>query len=184
MFDVLGDAQIFSVRNTQHFHAALVFDKWVANADSRQAIFYRGRLADLPNHEDDSEAPGATPRDAHLRGFMALMIDHGFAFNGPWWDFPDAPGFGLYYKKEVYRHVTGWSVFEPWIERLKSFPDSVLDRAWTEIPRSWLDEKDEADLPLMLERLLQRRHKVPHLLEATVTRYTEFFPNWTKLFPA
>ncbi len=68
--------------NTDQFRAVLIFDRWVANADGRQAVFFRALLRDwLAN-------PGVPPRKL---GFLVSMIDHGFAFNGPHWDFkPDS----------------------------------------------------------------------------------------------
>ena len=58
----------------------------VSNATARQAVFFRVRewLTDSA-HEH-----------ALTMGFIALMIDQGFAFNGAEWNFTDSPVQGLY----------------------------------------------------------------------------------------
>ncbi len=59
-------------------------------------IFFRAQLKDW------LAQPGVPPRKL---GFVALMIDHGFAFNGPHWDFPDSAVTGLYPRRTVYDAV-------------------------------------------------------------------------------
>ena len=76
VYDFLPDALLPQVANLEDFRAILVFDKWVGNADGRQSVFYRAMV-----RRGDARRAG-TP------GFVARMIDHGFAFNGPNWDFP------------------------------------------------------------------------------------------------
>ena len=71
-----------------------MFDKWVSNADGRQAVFFRARVNEW--------LPGAAHEPALTMGFIALMIDQGFAFNGPEWSFTDSPVQGLYARKLVY----------------------------------------------------------------------------------
>lgn len=171
--DILPDLQLLTVRNLHHFAAALAFDKWTANADSRQCVFYRARLLDVLGDEEAGEAP-----EYAMRGLVASMIDHGYCFNGIYWDFPDAPGFGLYHRSEVYRKVRGWSDFEPWIERIKTFPETVLDRAIHEIPRAWLDSTSEDEVSALVEKIQKRRGKVASLIESTRERFPDHFPNW------
>ncbi len=171
--DIVPDIQLITCRNLHHFAAALAFDKWTSNADSRQCVFFRARLTDVMGEAgDDAESEYAQ------RGLIASMIDQGYCFNGAYWDFPDAPGYGLYHRPAAYRKVRGWGDFEPWIERIQHFPESVLDHALREIPRAWLTPQDEDALPALLEKLLRRRAKVPTLIEATRERYPDHFPNW------
>ena len=173
VYDVLPDIQLLTCRNLHHFAAVLAFDKWTGNADSRQCVFYRAKLAEVLPNEDLYPAP-----EAMMRGLVASMIDHGYCFNGIYWDFPDAPGYGLFYRSEVHRKVRGWTDFEPWIERIRSFPESVFDKALHEIPRAWLDAAERDELMALFEKLLRRRSKVPDLIEAFKDRYPERFPNW------
>jgi hypothetical protein len=173
VYDVLPDIQLATCRNIHHFPAILAFDKWVANADSRQCVFYRARLAEVLPSEDKFPEP-----ESVQRGLVASMIDHGYCFNGAYWDFPDAPGYGMYYRAEVYRKVRGWSDFEPWLERIRAFPSSILDKALHEIPRAWLDPSHHDELTATFDKLIQRRHKVDQLLKATHERFPNHFPNW------
>jgi hypothetical protein len=66
LYDFVPDALLHKVRNLEDFLGALVFDKWVSNADGRQAVFEWTPLA-----------AGAHPL---TMGFIAIMIDQGFAF--------------------------------------------------------------------------------------------------------
>jgi hypothetical protein len=173
VFDILPDIQLVSCRNVHHFPAILCFDKWAANADSRQCVFYRARLADVLPSEDKFQDP-----ESAMRGLVASMIDHGYCFNGTYWDFPDAPGYGLYHRPEVYRKVRGWAEFEPWLERIQSFPTDIFDKILHEIPRAWLPADQQDEITNLFDRLLSRRAKVPHLIEAVHNRYPTHFPNW------
>src|SRR6185295_4553893 len=50
VYDFLPDALLDMVANAADFRAVLVFDKWMGNADSRQAVFFRARVQDwLPS---------------------------------------------------------------------------------------------------------------------------------------
>ncbi len=44
VYDFLPDTLLDKVENLPDFRGALAFDKWMGNADSRQAIFYRARV--------------------------------------------------------------------------------------------------------------------------------------------
>src|SRR6185437_8797669 len=118
--------------------------------------------------------PGIAPRK---RGFVALMIDHGFAFNGPHWDFPESSITGLYPRRTVYSKVRSIEAFEPWLSRVANFPEEVLDRALRQIPPEWIGE-DYAALEKMLERLLVRRKRVADLLFACRKTSGDTFPFW------
>jgi hypothetical protein len=168
IYDFIPDALLGQVANAEQFLGSLVFDRWVANADGRQSIFFRAQLKDW------LARPGIPPRKM---GFVALMIDHGFAFNGPHWDFPDSAITGLYSRKMVYGKVRSIHDFEPWLSRVIGFPDEVMDRALRQIPPEWIGE-DEAALYKMLERLLGRCKRVPELLYACRAGLGEPFPLW------
>jgi hypothetical protein len=110
-------------------------------------------------------------------GFVALMIDHGFAFNGPHWDFPESALTGLYPRRMVYAKVRSMDDFEPWLSRVLHFPEEVLDGALRQIPPDWI-AGDEAALEHMLERLLGRRKQIPELLHACRKATGDPFPLW------
>jgi hypothetical protein len=168
VYDFLPDALLGQVVNLVEFLGMLVFDKWTANANGRQSVFFRTRFTNW------SPRDGAPP----LReGFVASMIDHGFAFNGPYWDFPDAPLHGLYHRPLVYEQVTGWDDFQPWLDQVVHFPEEVVDQAYKQVPLQWLDGEDQA-LEGLLEKLLDRRQRVPDLIEGCRRARPALFPNW------
>jgi len=110
-------------------------------------------------------------------GFFAQMIDHGFAFNGPHWEFQDSPLQGVYFRPSVYSEVTSLDSFQPWLDMVRHFPVEVIDEAWKQIPRSWLDG-DEGELERLLERLLKRRNGVERLIEDVRRHRAAMFANW------
>lgn len=168
VFDFLPDKLLDKVENRTDFLGALVFDKWAGNADSRQAVFFRARAKSWTPLK--GEAPARV-------GFFAQMIDHGFAFNGPHWSFEDSPIQGLYFRTAVYEEVRTLDSFQPWLEIVENFPAEVIDSAWKEIPRGWLDG-DETALEEMLETLLKRRRRVAGLIEDVRRKRASAFPSW------
>ena len=98
VYDFLPDSLLPQVVNLSDFRAVLVFDKWTGNADGRQSVFYRAMVR--------RETGGGRP------GFVARMIDHGYAFNGPHWDFPESPLQGLYARRVVSESVRGLEDFQ------------------------------------------------------------------------
>jgi HipA-like kinase len=170
VFDFLPDKLLNRIENRADFLGALVFDKWVANADSRQAVFFRARAKSW------TPLKGETP--ARI-GFFAQMIDHGFAFNGPHWEFQDSPIQGLYFRTTVYDQVRSLDSFQPWLDMVENFPVEVVDAAWKEIPRDWLGD-DEAALEALLEKLLARRTRVPALIHEVQRKRASAFANWAR----
>jgi len=168
LFDFLPEKLLGKVENRVDFLGTLVFDKWVSNADSRQAVFFRAKAKVWTPLKGDAPA---------RVGFFAQMIDHGFAFNGPHWEFNDTPLNGLYFRTSVYEEVTSLDSFQPWLDMVANFPVEVIDSAWKEIPREWLDQDEEA-LEQLLESLLKRRHKVTQLIQDVRHKRASAFPNW------
>jgi hypothetical protein len=164
VYDFLPDALLSQVKNLGDFLAILVFDKWVGNADGRQSVFFRARLEDFA---------GPTGK----MGFVALMIDHGFAFNGPNWDFSDAPLLGLYPRRLVYDSVASLADFQPWLDQVVHFPEETFDTAYKQVPPEWI-EGEEDEFERLLEQLLARRRRVPELISDTRRAKSNPFPNW------
>ncbi len=168
VFDFLPDKLLEKVENRVDFLGMLVFDKWVANADTRQAVFFRARAKSWTPLK--GEAP------ARL-GFLAQMIDHGFAFNGSGWQFQDSPIQGLYFRTSVYDEVRSLDSFQPWLDMVANFPVEVIDSAWKEIPRTWI-QGDEDALEQLLETLLKRRPQVGALIRDVQRGRTSAFRSW------
>jgi hypothetical protein len=165
VYDFLPETLISQVVNLDDFRAILVLDKWVGNTDGRQSIFYRALVR--------REAAGEG-----RPGFVARMIDHGFAFNGPGWDFGDSPLHGLYARHSVYDSVRSLDDFQPWLGQVMHFPEEVIDQAWKRVPSDWI-AGDEDVLERLLEHLYERRARVPELIEACRGGRVNPFRNWT-----
>jgi hypothetical protein len=140
----------------------------MANADTRQSIFFRARLR---------EWSPAGPSRAEQLGFVALMVDHGYVFDGPRWSYSDSPIQGLYFRPSVYERIRSWENFQPWLDRILHFPEAVVDEALRQVPAEWLEEDREA-LENLLARLLRRRRRVPDLIRDCVHGRVNPFPNW------
>ena len=168
VYDFLPDTLLNSVENLAELTGILAFDKWMGNADSRQAIFFRARISGL--------GPSGAPQ--HL-GFVAQMIDNGYIFEGPHWRFSESAIQGLYFRPAIYEKVTGLEAFEPWLERIRHFPEEVVDRAIHTMPRSWI-EGDEEALERLLKNLLRRRTRVADLLSDCRKARNNPFLGWKK----
>ncbi|MBK5292312.1 MAG: hypothetical protein JJE04_11620 [Acidobacteriia bacterium] len=167
VFDFLPDVLLSQVANSPDFLGAFVFDKWTANADGRQTIFFRASVR-------DGESAGA----GQAR-FVTSMVDQGYIFDGPKWRFIDSHLQGLYHRPMVYHSVTCLDDFQPWLDRMRHFPEEVVDQACKQVPREWLGE-DEAALEQLLTRLLERRKRIEYLIEdACGNARGASFPNWT-----
>ena len=164
VYDFLPDALLGQVANLEDFRAILVFDKWVGNADGRQSVFYRAMV-----RRADSAGGRA--------GFVARMIDHGYAFNGPNWDFPESAVQGLYARKLVYDAVRSLDDLQPWLDQVVHFPEEVIDQAWKSIPADWIEGEEDA-LERLLEQFFERRARVPALIQSCRDSRINPFPNW------
>jgi hypothetical protein len=168
VYDFLPDVLLDKVVNAAEFLGVLAFDKWIGNADARQSIFFRARLRQRPPNAGDIE-----PRT----GFVASMVDHGYVFDGPHWNFPDSPLQGLYFRPSVYQKTRGWDDFQPWLDRVVHFPEEIVDTAQKQIPAVWLAE-DAAALQTLLEKLMSRRRRVPDLIRDSRSGRVNPFPEW------
>jgi hypothetical protein len=169
VYDFVPDTLLHKVRNREDFLGALVFDKWVSNADGRQAVFFRARVREW--------APLAAEAHPLTMGFIAMMIDQGFAFNGPEWNFIDSPVQGLYSRKQVYDGVASLEQFEPWLERVIHFPENVVDQACKQVPPEWM-AGEEDQFERMVEQLMRRRKRVPDLIRDARRAKVSPFASW------
>lgn len=169
VYDFLPDALLDKVENRGEFAGALAFDKWAANADSRQCIFFRARIA----------AGGPQQPEAERLGFVAQMVDNGYVFDGPHWRLNDSPVQGLYFRPLVYAHVRGWADFEPWLDRIRHFPEEIVDQAVKQIPPPWLEGAGD-ELERLLDRVLARRKRVADLILECRSARADPFPAWRR----
>ncbi|MGC2619483.1 MAG: HipA family kinase [Acidobacteriaceae bacterium] len=156
MADYLPEDQLAEVRNLREFAGALALDKWTCNANGRQALFHR---------------------KTREKRYHAAFIDQGFCFNAGDWRFIDAPLRGVYARNVVYRDVTGWESFEPWLTRIEEFE---AQEAWSiaeTIPPEWYGG-DLATIEQLIEKLMERRTRVRELILAFRESSRQPFPGW------
>ena len=60
---------------------------------------------------------------------------------------------------------------------VRNFPEEVIDRAWKRVPPEWIDGDEEA-LERLLERLFERRKRLPELIDSCRQARVSPFPNW------
>ena len=156
VLDWIPQSMLDRVRNLNEFVGMLVFDKWVCNSDSRQAVF---------------------TRRSRERKYNAVFIDHGYCFSAAEWTFPDAPLRGAYPWNEVYAGVTGWESFEPWLSRIEQMSDDVIFGCGDVIPPEWYESDSDA-LERLLGTLVKRRARIRELIESFRDSSRRPFPNW------
>ncbi|MEJ7605359.1 MAG: HipA family kinase [Bryobacteraceae bacterium] len=168
VYDFVPDTLLQKVANLTDFLGVLVFDKWVGNADTRQSVFVRAKLREY--------APAYINHPLKI-GFIALMVDHGYIFNGPHWEYVDSPMTGMYFRPMVYESVRGYNDFQPWLDRVENFPEEIVDQTLRQVPLEWMNG-DAGPLEGLLERLMKRRGRVPDLLQECRRGQVNPFPNW------
>ena len=156
--DYLPEEQLLEVRNLREFAGALALDKWTCNANGRQALFYR--------------------RGREKR-YSATFIDQGFCFNAGEWRFVDAPLRGVYARNAVYREVTGWENFEPWLSTIEALDPARIWAIAETVPPEWY-EGDAKTMERMVERLVDRRARVRELITSFRESSRQPFPKWNR----
>ncbi len=154
--DYLPQEQLLEVRNLAEFAGMLALDKWTCNINGRQAVFQKGRRE---------------------RRYKATFIDQGYCFHAGDWKFIDASLGGVFAENTVYREVTGWSSFEPWLSRIESLPAETAWEIAESIPPEWYGG-DLSALEDLLARLQARRARVRELITGFRETARRPFPNW------
>jgi hypothetical protein len=157
IYDYLPASMRATLYNRADFLGMLAFDQWVANADQRQAVFFRGR------REYWSSNTPADARAARTLVYGAVFIDHGLAFNGPSWRLPDQPCAGVFACSDVYGEEAGIEAFEPWIDKIACVLPHVIAEAMSQVPGEWL-RGDRPHLNRLLKALYGRRGRVAELV--------------------
>ena len=154
--DYLPEEQLAEVKNLGEFAGILALDKWTGNANGRQAVFVRRQRE---------------------RRYKAVFIDFGYCFHAGDWRFEDAPLRGVYYRNDVYREISGWESFEPWLTRLETMPAETVWAAANEVPPEWYGG-DQSEMEALVEKLLARRSRIRELIEAFGNSERRPFPKW------
>jgi hypothetical protein len=154
--DFMPEEQLGELRNLGEFAGMLALDKWTGNANGRQAVFVR------------------KPRE---RRYRAVFIDYGYCFHAGDWKFEDVPLRGVYFRNHVYREITGWESFEPWLSRIETMPAETVWSAANEVPPEWYGG-DLGEMEALVEKLLARQSRIRDLIEAFGKSDRQPFPKW------
>lgn len=155
--DYLPQELLTRASNVADFARALVLDKWVCNADGRQAVYVR-----------------KTPCS---RRYSATFIDQGYCFNTGEWTFPDYPLRGVFANNCVYERVTGWEAFEPALTRAEEMDSETIWRCAADIPEEW-HEGNRDGLHRLVETLYSRRCLIRRLISLFHESTRNPFPDW------
>jgi hypothetical protein len=156
VFDYLPESMLLKVKNLAAFAGMLVADKWLGNANGRQAVFWK---------------------KSNERKYTATFIDQGYCFNAGEWDFPDSALRGVYTRNFVYQQVRGWESFEPWLSRVEDYAPAMIQEIAGAVPPEWTGSGWE-DLHKVAETIIERRSKVRELITAFRNSTRQPFPNW------
>jgi hypothetical protein len=155
--EYLQDDALLEARNVEEFAGILALDKWTGNADGRQAVF---------------------SKKAREKRYSATFIDQGYCFNAGEWRFSDAPLRGVYGRNAVYREITGWESFEPWLGRIETMAPEKIWRIAETVPPEWYGGEIAA-LERLTEQLIERRGLVRELIAEFRETSRSPFPKWT-----
>lgn len=156
VFDYLPESMLPKVKNLAAFAGMLVADKWLGNANGRQAVFWKKTTE---------------------RKYTATFIDQGYCFNAGEWNFPDSALRGVYARNLVYQHVQGWESFEPWLGRVENYVPGTIREVAGEVPPEWTGNDWKA-LEELTETIVERRSKVRELITAFRNSSRQPFPAW------
>jgi hypothetical protein len=148
IFDFIPPRLHDRVTNLNDFFRVLVFDLWVDNSDSRQAIFI-----------------------ASKGGFTALMIDNGHAlgFDGAEWRMKDQPVRKCYPLLAIDRFLApaASNEFESVIAAIVAIVENDLGDIRRTVRPEWLAD-DEVALGRVFDDLVRRSRRLPTMVADTV----------------
>jgi len=157
VFDYLPESMFERVKNRETFAGMLALDKWLGNANGRQAVFWK-------KNGD--------------RKYRVTFIDQGYCFNAGEWTFPDLALHGVYYRNFVYQHVKGWESFDPWLSRIEDFSPKTIQEIAGMIPPVWYGNDWDA-LKAMVDIIIKRRQpRLRELITAFRDSSRNPFPAW------
>jgi len=157
--DYLPEEQMAEVRNLGEFAGILALDKWTGNINGRQAVFARKQRE---------------------KRYHAVFIDYGYCFHAGDWKYENIPLRGVYYRNDVYREISGWESFEPWLTRLETMAAETVWAAASEVPPEWYGG-DLSEMERLVEGLLARQSQIRELIEGFGRSDRQPFPKWGKM---
>jgi hypothetical protein len=142
ILDFLPRRLMHKVGNLPDLLLAFVFDRWVNQVDTRQAIYIRER----------STTTTGT--------YRVYLIDHGHSFGGTHWELRDGALTGLYRDQSIYEAPAAYSECHRAVERIKELPERSLFSIESDIPAEWLEPGDREEMTRLLDLLSGRRTKL------------------------
>jgi hypothetical protein len=156
--DSLPSPVLRTIRASKFFIGMYVADQWMANADRRQAVFYR--------------RPG--------RRWTLKFIDHGQMFGGAKWEFANSFEWGTYSDSTVYESGKPLDDATFWIDIVKALSDDTFAAAYGCVPTEWISE-DTLALQNLLDRLSQRRRQLYSIVESMMLHQESPFALYASL---
>lgn len=156
VFDYLPENMFTKIKNLPAFAGMLVVDKWLGNANGRQAVFWK---------------------KTNERKYTATFIDQGYCFNAGEWNFPDSALRGVYARNFVYQDVRGWESFEPWLSRVENIDPAMIHEIAGAAPPEWTGH-DWGEMERLAATIVGRRSKVRELITAFRNSTRQPFPSW------
>jgi hypothetical protein len=157
VFDYFPVEMLDRVRNLDAFAGMLALDKWMANKDNRQVVFWRC---------------------SRERKYSVAFIDQGHCFNAGRWTFEDHPLSGVYAHNEVYKSIAGWQSFEPWLSAIEEMNEEFVWKIVSAVPPDWYGG-EWSELEQLVTTLLARRRVVRALIEEFRSSPRNPFPRWS-----
>ena len=157
IFDFLPRTLLNKIANLPDLLFALVFDKWVNQTDTRQAIFIRERSA--------ADTPTPTLR--------TYLIDQGLCFGGSRWEFEELPLAGLFHDRSIYSSIDLEAVCHANVEKIQQLSDECLFSTIQDLPEEWLQAEDRDELNRLLETLAKRRLTLHDTVDRTLRQLQE-----------
>jgi hypothetical protein len=150
IFDFLPRTLLDKVTNLSDLLAALVFDRWVSQCDSRQAIFIRESSA------------GGKPL---LRTYL---VDHGQSFGGSHWQFSDTPLASLYYDRSIYAEPQLAAIAHSNVDKIQRLNEEIFVSIEQDLPQEWLNANDHEEMNRLFETLAKRRLTLHDSIDRTL----------------
>jgi hypothetical protein len=145
IYDFLPQSFLAKISNLADFAKTLVLDVFLAQADSRQAIFVNeGSKDSLP--------------------FRAYLIDHGKALGSSAWELRDLHSQGFYGDGKIYSMMDTASIAEIALRSLATIAEGDLYRMVQDVPREWFAPGDHGALQRLITLLQRRKNRLPSLV--------------------
>jgi hypothetical protein len=158
VFDMLPGSCLTSLGNLNSFAHLLALDQWSSHLGSPKVVFHRS---------------------SNSLNYSMEIINRSRSFSGSELSFHDHPQNGVYNFKAVYRHLSGWDSFEPFLTSLILTSPEALWQLTRNLPFGW-SEDYARDLDALVESLLRRRSLIRQLIARSRDQIPDLFPHWTR----